>query len=235
MSESDRRIPAWARRATLQQYARRQLAGANKAQAFINIVAKAAELVRDQSLPGSAMIDDLQQVLIGEGLTEGRGTGRHYVGNNRAYNGVSGFKAEFGPDEYFQVQHAAAGLVIGYRYAKLGEWGARWVEDEPQDDALYRATCPIGQWLENDEFFWGNDDAYKELPGRLLEAICDGSCELPSAEVDFADMANQPAGQAPVAHTFDAATSAPDEGGMYLPGDDQAGGDGSGVCLPGDD
>ena len=209
MAIDSKELQQASRRLQLRKYARQELSGPNKAQAFINIVTKAVDLVRRQSVerPATEVIEDIQQVLIGVDMRqgEGRGTGPYYVENpNNEYGGASGFKPEFQPDLTFQVQHAAAGLVIGFKYGKPGEWWARAWEPEPQDDALYSATAPLGKWLAgvsipyeiadpvtefvldntpfNTPLLYEKGDAYTVLPMLLLESVCDGSCKLPSDE-----------------------------------------------------
>ncbi len=73
-------------------------------------------------------------------------TGAYFAGN---ISGSSGFKPNL-RDPYNQVQHATAGIVIGYRYGWLGYQYAKWREVEPQDDRLYDATCPIGRSLNGE-------------------------------------------------------------------------------------
>ncbi|QMU28113.1 hypothetical protein [Adhaeribacter radiodurans] len=192
-------------RLQLQEYARQELSGTNKAQAFINIVAKASDIINSRPItesastepisePFSEMVELIEQVLIGESMfnDEGRSEGPYFVGLNSNYNGSSGFKPEL-RDDYFQVQHAAAGLIIGFKGGIGGEVLARALEAEPQDDALYSATAAVGQWLVaksvdqadvpfQTPLFYDRGEALNIVPLLLLESICDNSCKLPSAE-----------------------------------------------------
>lgn len=115
-----------------------------------------------------ALVDDLEAVLIGSGMRngEGRGTGPFFAGN---VAGSTGFRPEF-RDPYNQIQHATAGVVIGFRYGLLGEWVARYLEDEEQDDRLYEATAPVGRWLS------ANPEDFLQLPDRMRDAIGDRTC-----------------------------------------------------------
>jgi hypothetical protein len=151
-----------ARRTQLKQFADTQLRyDRNRAFALVNIVRKAAELVSGMTSPEIAMIDDLEQVMIGTNMTDGRGKGGFFVGN---FLGATGFKPEL-RDDYNQVQHATAGIVIGFRHGPPGMWLAMWLEDEPQDDLLYEATCPLGWYLA--PFNYG------QLWDELRKAICE--------------------------------------------------------------
>jgi|GEM_PF-4221815 len=117
------------------------------------------------------MIDDLLHVVVGTGMMEGRGRGPFFAGN---VFGASGFRAVF-RDNFNQLQHAAAGLIIGYKYGKPGEWFARYREREPQDDLLYEVICPIGRWL------YFNPERFREFAGRVAVALSDGTCYAPFA------------------------------------------------------
>lgn len=162
------------RRLKLQAFAQKQFKRVNQGQALVNIIAKAADLVKDlgdSSICATSMIDDLVAVLIGEGMTnEGRGRGTHFAGQ---VTGALGFKGHL-RDPWNQIQHAMAGVAVGYRYGKLGEWFARWVEEEEQDDALYVAACPLGRWLS-----WNRKD-FDKLAEKVRKAICDGTVRPPS-------------------------------------------------------
>ena len=118
-----------------------------------------------------ALIDDLAAVLIGSSMRtgEGRGKGPYFAGN---IAGADGFKAEL-RDAWNQIQHATAGVVIGYKYGEPGEWFARLMEDEKQDDLLYEAACPVGGWLSN------NPEDFLKLPEKIRRAIGDNTCLKP--------------------------------------------------------
>lgn len=173
-----------ARRARLKVYAQVEQKSGNQCQALVNIIAKATGLVRISIKPGSVtglggvtwggpywivaeeLINDLESVLIGRGMAINRGRGPHFAGN---FSGSVGFKPEF-RDPWNQVQHAAAGLVLGFFHGKPGEWYARLTEDQEQDDLLYEATCPVGSWLAD------NPKNYDRLSEKMRLAISDGSC-----------------------------------------------------------
>ena len=161
------RIDTNKRRSELKNFARNELIGPNRCQAIVNIVNKAAEQVEGLKNPSRLMIDDLEKVLIGSDMLSSRGKGVYFVGNPR---GAKGFKKNL-RDTYNQIQHAMAGVVIGYRYGYIGQRFAMWVEEEPQDDELYKATCPLGRNL--------NDSNYNGLAERLRTAIGDQSCQVP--------------------------------------------------------
>ena len=67
------------------------------------------------------------------------------------------------------MQHAAGGIVIGYKYGWLGYQFAKFREKEPQDDRLYDATCQLGRML--------NDNNYFDLANKLRKAIGDITCQ----------------------------------------------------------
>lgn len=159
------------RRDTLCQFAKSQLAATRSkdnvpatktdAEAFVAIVAHGVQLVSGLTNPAESLVGDLQAILIGQDMREGRSHGPHFIGH---FRGASGFRPEF-RDAGNQVQHAMAGIVIAYRYGTLGELYALWAEDEPQDLALYRATFPLGRTLTNKN--------YTSLPDRLWQTIKD--------------------------------------------------------------
>jgi hypothetical protein len=121
--------------------------------------------------PARTIVEDLQYVLIGNDLLEGRGKGAFFVGyKNKSgkfyWRGARGFKKEL-RDSSHQIQHAVAGIVIGYRYSRPVQWLVKWIEEEPQDDRLYDATFPLGRDL--------NDKNYKELAKKLERTIGHGT------------------------------------------------------------
>jgi hypothetical protein len=159
------------RRGELRSYAQTALAHPNQCQALVNIVSKAAELVDGVPNPARTIVEDLQYVLIGNDLLEGRGKGAFFVGyKNKSgkfyWRGARGFKKEL-RDSSHQIQHAVAGIVIGYRYSRPVQWLVKWIEEEPQDDRLYDATFPLGRDL--------NDKNYKELAKKLERTIGHGT------------------------------------------------------------
>lgn len=132
---------------------------------LVYIVQRAIELNIGSENRTTDTMEDLKLVLIGEGLLGGRGKGTHFVGN---FRGATGFKSEL-QDPYNQVQHAMAGLYIGYSYVLPLRWGVLWLEEEEQDDLLYKATFKIGKDLK--------DSNLSELPQKLSAAIGDSSCK----------------------------------------------------------
>lgn len=160
------KISANLRRIILHSYAIKQFKNENRCDLLANIVNQASILVMGKKNPASTMIDDIEAVLIGENMREGRGHGQFFAGN---VMGSKGFKSEL-RDQWNQVQHAAAGIVIGYKYGWLGYHFAKFREKEPQDDRLYDATCPLGRML--------NDNNYLDLANRLRKAIGDITCQI---------------------------------------------------------
>jgi outer membrane protein OmpA-like peptidoglycan-associated protein len=154
----------------LKGYAILELKNPNRCDALAKIVSHAAFLVDREPSPAQSMIDDLQLVLIGDGLMFGRSSGQYFAGHAQ---GARGFKPEM-RDEWNQIQHAMAGIVIGYRYIRPVQWYVRFQEDEPQDLELYDATFPLGRGL--------NDSNYKQLAHKLRHAIGDQSCRSTGEE-----------------------------------------------------
>lgn len=106
----------------------------------------------------------LREVLIGEDLTRGRGNGPCFAGQ---FKGANGFRKDL-QDPHNQIQHAMAGIYIGYQYGWLGCAYARWREEEPQDDKLYEVTCRIGRNL--------TEKNLNDLPEIIRQQIGDASC-----------------------------------------------------------
>jgi len=152
------------RRNSLKLYAMSQFKKSNRCQILVSITTYAVQLVNKLHNPAESLIGDLEAVLIGANMTDCRGRGAYFAGN---IAGSSGFKHNL-RDPYNQVQHAMAGIVIGYRYGWIGKKFAMWLEKEPQDDRLYEATCPIGRFL--------NDKNYSSLPMKIKSAIGNKSC-----------------------------------------------------------
>lgn len=134
-----------------------------KSEALGNIINKAADLAGESGAPADTMISDVEQVLIGENLRSGRGKGTYFVGN---YNGASGFRPDL-MDNYNQVQHAAAGLVIGYRYGLPGQIYAKWKEEEP----VACSTTQPALWAEVSTIatIKGSGDELEMLLNQALE------------------------------------------------------------------
>ena len=94
-----------------------------------------------------AILSDLKQVIIGEGFTN---ASRNHGPFALPYNAFldTGFKRQF-RDGGNQVQHAMAGIWLGYYHALLKEY-VYWQEDGIEDLALYDATFPIGSQLNGE-------------------------------------------------------------------------------------
>jgi len=133
------------RRTLLKSFAVREFRKPNKCQILVSTVTHAVQLVGGIANPADTLIGDIEAVLVGANMTNCRGRGPYFAGN---ISGASGFKHNL-RDPYNQVQHAIAGIVIGYRYGWVGHQYAVWRETEPQDDRLYNAVCPIGRSLSD--------------------------------------------------------------------------------------
>jgi hypothetical protein len=141
------------RRTALQEFARAELHGQDKALAFTNIIKRAVELDAGSPFASQAVVGDLKAVMISDGLliSGGRGESRYYVRDDSDFWGSTGFAKEF-RDTGFQVHHAAAAIVIGYEYRNLVQYLIRKSElagDNPETyaAALYKVLFPIGGWL----------------------------------------------------------------------------------------
>ncbi len=113
--------------------------------------------------PARVMILDLFAVIVGEDCFSGRLEGRHFGG---VWNGSSGMLPQY-QDRFYQMQHAFAGIWIGYAYSYIGQAGANvleLLERDPVDRALYNATIPLGRSL--------NDSTYSSLASELRATIC---------------------------------------------------------------
>jgi len=152
------------RRILLKSVAAREFKKSNRCQILVSVATRAVDLVSGMSNPADSLIGDLEAVLIGASMTSCRGRGPYFSGN---ILGASGFRKDL-RDSWNQVQHATAGIVIGYRYGWVGQQFAKWLEEEPQDDRLYDVTCPIGRTLTDQNLF--------ALPQRIRSAIGDKSC-----------------------------------------------------------
>jgi len=108
-----------------------------------------------------AMMEDLKSVLIGQGLEKSkRNTGTYSLGFQPFLD--TGFKEKF-RDGGNQVQHAMAGLYIGYTYGWIGACPALLIEDEEQDKELYRVTFRLGSAL--------NATNYALLPMQVMAEL----------------------------------------------------------------
>jgi hypothetical protein len=141
-------------------------------EAFARIVEFAAALLHDYARrpralfqgPAELLTRDMMALFVGEGFTtdKGRYRGPHYV----EISGSTGFRQEF-QEVGNQIQHAAAGIILGFRHGVVGQAVAMAIEEEPQDDALYEASFRLGRELDN--------DGYKRLGVRIREVIGNGS------------------------------------------------------------
>jgi hypothetical protein len=159
------------RRWKLRRFALAQSGERNKCLILVSIVEVAVRLVTGSRTPAETLINDLQAVLVGNGLRFGRGKGKDFVGMKfiKDTMGSEGFRPEL-RDDFSQIQHAVGGLIIGYRYNRRGmpvyqvaRWNEILIERQPQDARLYDATCIIGRNL--------NDQNYSRLPSLLRDAI----------------------------------------------------------------
>jgi hypothetical protein len=148
----------------LQAYAQGALKGPDQCRALAATVEEAAQAVERSADPPGELIGLLKDTLIGKGLREGRSQGPCFAGGAR---GAAGFRPEL-RDPGDQIQHAAAGLYIGYHLGWFGCMLAVLQENEPQDIRLYRATCPLGRQL--------NRANYRELAEKLRQAIGEEAC-----------------------------------------------------------
>lgn len=119
--------------------------------AFVLIVQRASLQVTNAKVPSFCMIDDLHRVLIGDGMSANeRNTGRFAL--EFGAFGDTGFKREFRDGGHNQVQHAAAGLVIGYSGDWLLDRFVYWQEDTRADELLYDVTIPLGRNLTRQNY-----------------------------------------------------------------------------------
>lgn len=152
------------RRNLLKSFAIQKFKKSNRCQILVSIATRTVRLVNGLQNPADSLVGDLAAVLIGANMTNCRGKGPYFAGN---IAGASGFKKNL-RDPWNQVQHATAGIVIGYQYGWIGQQFVKWLEEEAQDDRLYDATCPIGRSLSDKNYF--------ALPARIKSAIGDKSC-----------------------------------------------------------
>ncbi len=69
------------RRQRLKEFAIEEFKSENRCNALANIVDEASRLIGSEENPSKTMLEDLKEVLIGEGLHEGRGKGPYFAGN----------------------------------------------------------------------------------------------------------------------------------------------------------
>jgi hypothetical protein len=157
------------RQAELQKFGRIVLTRPNKCSALVDIIHKAASQVTEDPLPHAMMMWDLVSVIIGD---RGRNSGTHFVGfgPEKSFLGSCGFKEEFqnSKDKGFQVQHAMAGLALGFvaggEAVIAGFQLAEVLKGEDHDARLYRATYDLGKSLTSTN--------YRDLAKRYYTAVC---------------------------------------------------------------
>ena len=148
----------------LQDYAKSVFVKKNRCKILIDIVNEAIKEAEETKDPSNNLMENLKKVLIGDGKTDGRGHGPCFAGN---IFGSEGFKEDL-RDQFNQIQHAMAGLYIGYKYGYFACGLAILQDPQIQDKKLYQATCPLGKNLNNTN--------YKEIGLKLREAIGDETC-----------------------------------------------------------
>ena len=136
----------------------------NRCKSLANIIEETVRESKGKADRLNWVMENLKQVIIGENLTSKRNRGRCFAGQ---FRGAEGFKSEF-RDPFNQIQHAMAGIYIGYKYSWLGCLGARVLEDELQDDLLYEATCDLGRGL--------NENNLESLGEYVRKTIGDQTC-----------------------------------------------------------
>lgn len=131
-------------------------------EAFAQIIEYDASLVSQDAFAAFTMVHDLTRVLIGDGLRDGsgRGKGPFVVKGFKA----TGFKKEYW-DKYNQVQHAMAGIYIGYHHNFFIKQYVLLQEDQPQDDRLYEATFALGESL--------NSENYRGFASQVRAKLCE--------------------------------------------------------------
>jgi N-acetylmuramoyl-L-alanine amidase len=135
------------RRLNLREYALKQLINESRCDILPKIVYKAALFAMGQKNPASMMVDDIEAVLIDKNIRKAREYGRFFTNN---LVNLNGFKSELG-DQWNQVQKAAAGLIIGYKY--------RWLCDE---------MCLLGCTLNDNNYFCLSNRMRKAKREHLL-------------------------------------------------------------------
>ena len=178
MSEDSRRLQDHSRRAHLSGFAsaERDAVPGDHLGAFINIVAEAIRLSIREPVPNdwasqrersAKVMEDLKWVLIGAGLRSAeRNTGGYFVGRFTSTGFRPAFQEPPNPPTARipnQVAHAVAGPYIGFWYNSAVERLILWREDTPQDQALYRATYPLGRSMI--------DKFLPSLPHRLRTCL----------------------------------------------------------------
>lgn len=123
------------------------------------------------------VLDDLQAVFIGNGLSNltGRGRGKYWYGNqvgiDEGRRGATGYDLKF-TDRDDQVQHTIGGIVGSYRYPRfLEEISNRRDRHQHADIRVNKETFKIGNQL--------SDENIDQLPEMLVEALKPGPYRTP--------------------------------------------------------
>lgn len=142
----------------------------NKCIGFFEVLDEAFSDSIEHEKSVSDVMEELKTILIGDGLTrKNRGTGPCFAGN---FAGSEGLKSEY-RDQSDQIQHAFAGVYIGYKYGKtVCKIVEVFHEDSKVDKKLYQATCPIGASLHD-----SNKPDWNYVVRQLKESIGDESCK----------------------------------------------------------
>ncbi len=106
----------------------------------------------------------MEQIFVGNAIWD-RNKGPCIVKN---INGGTGFQQDL-RDDFNQVQHAVGGILIGYNFGVFGCFVAMINEPSEQDDELYRRTCLLGAYLNNENL--------SQLSGKLRRSIGDKTCQ----------------------------------------------------------
>lgn len=101
-----------ARSSLLRTFAIQEFKKSNRCQILVSVATNAVYLVDRLQNPADSLVDDLEAVLVGTNMTDCRSRGPYFAGN---IAGSSGFKKNL-RDNWNQVQHATAGIIIGYRW-----------------------------------------------------------------------------------------------------------------------
>jgi hypothetical protein len=125
-------------------------------EAFAKVVLHAGRLRKaigkeeGRHLGGTVLIDvvlnDLRRVLIGDGWTQNQRNHGDFALPFNAFHDT-GLKKEF-RDGGNQIQHAMAGIYIGFFFGIAAQHIVYYLEDGEEDKRLYDATFAIGNTLK---------------------------------------------------------------------------------------
>jgi hypothetical protein len=156
------------RREKLKQAAQNLLGpGSNKCQGFAELIELAVAFSAGQANQVETVVEDLKAVLIGDSLVTGHGRsqGPFFKGNSA---GAKGFKPEL-RDNYDQVQHAMAGLYMGYRLPSPALSLVMGTDGEMQDAKLYGVMMGLGRGLTAERLH--------SLPAAVRRVMGDETCQ----------------------------------------------------------